>query len=280
MYVALHGPDVAVANREPSLRMQTPGSSGEPATELSIVVPMYNEEGNVDPLVKKVEAEARRSSVQAELILVDDGSTDGSLRAAEGLRAGRPWLRVLHHPRSMGQSAAMGAGIAAAKGEFVATLDADLQNDPADLPRLLTMLRENGADMAQGCRARREDSAVRKFSSWVGRTTRRQLLGDTVRDTGCSTRVVRATVAKRFPLQYKGLHRFLPVYAKMLGATVIETPVAHHPRRWGRSKYGVGNRALSGLRDCLAVRWMRNRLRNAEYQEMPQKTEDPMLQRA
>jgi glycosyltransferase involved in cell wall biosynthesis len=235
---------------------------GEPWPELSIVVPALNEEGNVGPLVEQVKLAVIGAGIEAELIVVDDGSSDGTLVRLRELASSHSWLRVLHRTKPMGQSAALHAGIAASRGRFVATLDADLQNDPTDLVRLLALVRAGHADMAQGLRIRRNDSPARKFSSWVGRTTRRLTLGDTIYDTGCSTRVVRAEIAQRLPLQFKGMHRFLPLYARMLGARVIEVPVNHRPRHSGVAKYGMWNRALCGLIDCFAVRWMRNRLRD------------------
>ncbi|HEX7008473.1 MAG TPA: glycosyltransferase, partial [Phycisphaeraceae bacterium] len=151
------------------------------------------------------------------------------------------------------------------RGLFIATLDADLQNDPADLPAMLELVRSGQADMVQGDRSRnRQDNVVRRVGSVVGRRFRRWLLGDPIRDTGCSARVVRAHIAKQFPLQFKGMHRFMPVYARMLGAQVVEMPVNHRPRAAGQTKYGLGvlNRGIAGFIDCLALRWMMKRYRD------------------
>jgi dolichol-phosphate mannosyltransferase len=230
--------------------------------ELSIVVPALDEQDNVAALVEEVEQAVRRRGIVAELIVVDDGSTDQTLTRLRKLAAARAWLVVLHRDRAMGQSAAMYAGIQAARGAYVAMLDADLQNDPADLPAMLEVVRAGQADMAQGLRARRKDSPVRKFSSWVGRTTRSLILGDKIRDTGCTTRVVRSEIARQFPLQYRGMHRFLPIYARLLGARVVEMPVNHRPRVAGTAKYGMLNRGFVGLIDCFAVRWMLRRYRD------------------
>ena len=234
---------------------------------LSIVVPALNEEENVQPLVNEVKTAVLDKGISAELIIVDDGSHDATPAVLQRLAEANRFVRVLRRERPMGQSAAMHAGIAAARGEWVATLDADLQNDPADLPRLLEVVTRDGYDMAQGLRARRQDTIVRKVTSWVGRTTRRLLLGDTIRDTGCTTRVLRTSIARQFPLHFKGMHRFLPFYAKMLGARVTEVEVNHRPRVAGVAKYGVLNRGLVGLIDCFAVRWMRNRYRNVTVRE-------------
>ena len=230
--------------------------------ELSIVVPALDEEDNVRPLVEQVKLAVIDTGIDAELIVVDDGSTDGTTAKLLALSAQYPWLRPLRRHRRQGQSAALHAGIHAARGRYIAMLDADLQNDPADLPALLEPVRAGRADMAQGDRsAHRRDTFVRRVSSWVGRLTRRLLLGDTIHDTGCSARVVTAAVARQYPLQFKGMHRFLPVYARMLGARVIEVPVHHRRRAAGHTKYGVLNRGPSGLIDCLAVRWMLRRYR-------------------
>jgi len=234
--------------------------------ELSIVIPALNEEENIAGLVEQITHCMRQSDIHYELIIVDDGSSDGTLRALKIASSTCPQLKLRHRNKPMGQSAAMHAGIQAATGRFIATLDADLQNDPADLPRMLAHLKATDVDMIQGDRSvNRQDNLIRKFGSRVGRTARRLILGDSVRDTGCSARVVRSELAKQFPLQYKGIHRFLPIYAKkVLGARVLEMPVSHYPRHSGQTKYGLGlfNRAFAGLVDCFALRWMTSRYRN------------------
>lgn len=211
-------------------------------------------------LVGEVEAAMIRGNISAELVVVDDGSTDDTARLLDELSSKHEWVRLIRHEKWMGQSAAILTGFASARGRFVATLDADLQNDPADLPAMLEKVRNGEADMVQGDRVKRQDSLWRRFGSWVGRSTRRLLLSDPIRDTGCSTRVICADIAKQFPLQFRGMHRFLPVYARMLGATVFEMPVNHRPRNAGQTKYGNFSRAVPGLIDCFAVRRMRKQL--------------------
>ena len=230
------------------------------ACELSIIVPALNEQDNVAPLVDEVAQVVIAAGVRAELILVDDGSTDETASRATALIRDRPWLRLLRHDRRYGQSAAMLTGIRAARGPCVAFLDGDRQNDPADLPAMLQRLMRGDVDLVQGDRsANRRDTWVRRASSWVGRTARRSILGDSVRDTGCSTRVLRTDLARRLPLQFRGMHRFIPFYLRMLGGRIVEMPVRHRPRATGRTKYGIWNRAIPGLIDCFAVRWMMGR---------------------
>lgn len=248
--------------------------------ELSIIAPAHNEEENIAGLVEDVRVAMEGSGVTFEMILVNDGSTDGTEDCIVEQMGRHDWLRsfrMLGTPEGSGngQSAAFYAGIRAARGGLIALLDADRQNDPGDLPGMLKLLREGGADMVQGDRsANRRDNAWRKFSSWVGRTFRRVLLGDTIRDTGCSLRVFKRELGLTLPLQYKGLHRFIPFYARLGGFEVLEMAVSHRPRIAGVAKYGAWNRALPGLRDLIAVRWMRTRLRCVECEVVGGKNDE------
>ncbi len=241
---------------------------------LSVVAAAHNEEDNVARLLREIDAALGSAGAEYEVIVVDDGSTDATLARLAELRGRHARLRVLRMRRTppgrgAGQAAAFAAGIRAARGEFVVTMDADCQNDPADIPLMLDVLRAQGADMVQGDRSRaRRDSLVRRVSSHVGRLSRRLLLGDTIRDTGCSLRLVRRALALQLPLEYRGMHRFIPLTARQLGGKVIEMDVHHRPRTAGRTKYGIGNRAISGLIDCFAVRWMRSRRRDASFDEL------------
>ncbi len=245
--------------------------------ELTVIAPAHNEEDNVGSLVAEINAALSGMAGRFEVVIVDDGSTDQTPQRLRELMAARPWLRVVRMKdtppgRGNGQSAAFHAGLRAARGELVALLDADLQNDPADLPHLLEVMRQTGADMVQGDRsANRRDTVGRRIASWVGRTFRRMLLGDTIRDTGCSLRIMRREVGLAIPLEFRGVHRFIPLTARQLGYTVVETPVNHRPRTAGQAKYGVFNRAIPGLFDCLAVRWMRNRRRPTRAEEVARK---------
>ncbi|MFN0011291.1 MAG: glycosyltransferase family 2 protein [Phycisphaerales bacterium] len=238
--------------------------------DLSVVAPAHNEQDNVAALASQVYgALSGVRGLRFELVIVDDGSTDRTRQAVAGLMRDRPWLRCIcmaQTPpgRGSGQSAAFHAGVRAARGRLVATMDADLQNDPADLPAMLELMRTGGADMVQGDRSHaRRDNLVRKLGSAVGRWARGLILGDSVRDTGCSLRVMRREVALALPLEFRGMHRFIPISAIRLGFRVVEMPVRHRPRVAGVTKYGFGiaQRAIPGLVDCFAVRWMASRRR-------------------
>lgn len=256
----------------------SPQHSDEPpaAVELSFVAPAHNEEGNVEALVEQVGAAGEATGLAFEFVLVDDGSTDLTTEKTRTLMASRPWLRMVRMTRTPqgsggGQSAAFYAGFRATRGRLIAVLDADLQNDPADIRAMLELMEREGADMVQGDRSHaRKDSAVRKWGSVVGRLFRRMLLGDTIRDTGCSLRLMKREVALELPLQFKGMHRFIPVTARHLGYKVVETPVNHRPRVAGETKYGMGitKRAIPGLIDCFAVRYMRSRRRPVDSEEV------------
>lgn len=240
-----------------------------PRLDLSVVAPAHNEEENVPALVAEVGAAIEPLGIAFEFIVVDDGSTDGTRAGVAALMPDRPWLRCVAMTNTPsgsghGQSAAFHAGFRAARGRFIAVLDADLQNDPADLPAMLKLLDRERADMVQGDRSHaRADAAVRKWGSWVGRKFRLWLLGDRIRDTGCSLRVMKREIALALPLEFKGMHRFIPATAHSLGYKVVEMPVGHRPRVAGEPKYGMGitKRAIPGLIDCFAVRWMRKRRR-------------------
>ena len=243
--------------------------------DVSVVSPAHNEEGNIAALVGEVGAALGPLGVSYEFIVVDDGSTDGTRGVVVGLMEGRPWLRcvgMVGTPagRGHGQSAAFHAGFRASRGRVIAVLDADLQNDPSELPGMLEVMRREGADLVQGDRSRgRRDTVVRRWGSVVGRVFRRVILGDRVRDTGCSLRVMRREYALRLPLEFRGMHRFVPAVVGHLGGKIVEVEVRHRARVAGETKYGAGlGRALPGLMDCFAVRWMRSRRRPTEGAEV------------
>ncbi len=255
------------------------------AIDLTVVAPAHNEEENIAPLVEAVGAALSPLGIAFEFIIADDASTDDTPSRTLELARQRPWLRLVSLARppvggGNGQSAAFKAGFARARGRLVAVLDADLQNDPADLPAMLELLEREGADMVQGDRskARREgDAWIRQAGSVVGRVFRRMILGDTIRDTGCSLRVMKREIAIGLPLEFKGAHRFIPVTARQMGYTVVEMDVAHRHRHAGEPKYGMGitKRAIPGLIDCFAIRWMGSRRRTPTGVSEPRPEGEP-----
>jgi glycosyltransferase involved in cell wall biosynthesis len=224
--------------------------------ELSLVVPAYNERENLAPLLAEIAAALSGRSY--EVIVVDDGSTDGTLDALQSLRPTYPQLRVLAFERNAGQTAAFAAGFRAARAPVVVTLDADLQNDPADIPRVVDTLRHTGATAVAGYRATRRDTAWKRLQSRIANGVRNRLNGEVIRDTGCSLKAFRTDAVRALPL-FTGMHRFLPTLIKLQGGTVAEVPVSHRPRRHGTTKYGMWNRVWRSLVDAFAVRWMQQR---------------------
>ncbi len=247
---------------EPARWRSGPGSGilrglMDPRPAISAVVPSYNERESLPPLLSELRSALEASSRSWEIVIVDDGSTDGSREwlDAEAARDGR--LRVVVLERNAGQSAALAAGLAQARGDVVVTLDADLQNDPADLPALLAALEH--ADVVSGVRADRQDTWVRLVSSRIANAVRRGVLGDPVTDIGCSFKAYRREALEGLPM-FVGVHRFLPALCVFRGARFAEVPLRHRARRHGVSKYGVGNRLWRGLADLAGVRWLKSRL--------------------
>ena len=227
------------------------------APELSIVVPLFNEEENLPQLAHELAAALQPTGLAYEVLFVDDGSTDGSLAALKALAAADGRVRILRHRRNAGQSAGLATGFRAARGAVVVTLDADLQNDPADIPRLLAAL-AGGFDVVSGVRVERQDSWVRKFSSRVANAVRNWATDEAITDVGCSLKAYRREFLADLPM-FSGMHRFLPTLVRWNGARVTELPVRHRPRLHGVAKYGIGNRLFRALADLWAVRWMRRR---------------------
>lgn len=244
--------------------------------ELSLIAPAHNEQDNIAALVEQSGAAMASLGISYEFLIVDDGSTDATRHRITELMPARPWLRCVAMTKTPpgkgnGQSAAFYAGIRASRGRLIATIDADLQNDPADLKLMLETMRSKGADMVQGDRSHaRKDNVIRRITSRIGRFFRGLILKDAVRDTGCSLRLMKREVAMGVQLQFRGIHRFIPISAVHLGYRVVEVPVHHRPRVAGETKYGFGiwQRALPGLIDCFAVRWMAKRRRPIECVEV------------
>ena len=218
---------------------------------LSVVIPLFNEQDNIAALQREVAAAL--AGLDHELILVDDCSSDETLARIER----GPGVRVIEFAKNTGQSAAMYAGMMAAKGDAIALLDGDLQNDPADIPRLLTEI-EKGADLVCGYRANRKDTAFKRVQSRIANAVRSRFTRDGVRDTGCTLKVMR-TACREALVPFYGMHRFIPALVKGLGYRLVELPVNHRPRVAGVSKYGFGNRAWKATCDMFAVRWMLSR---------------------
>lgn len=218
---------------------------------LSVVVPLYNEEDNVVEMQQQIDAALVGRDY--ELVLVDDGSKDQTLvRIQPG-----PRVRVIVLEKNSGQSAAMHAGIHGAKGEVIITLDGDLQNDPADIPVMIAKLDE-GFDLVCGYRAKRKDTPFKRLQSRIANFVRSRFVGDHVRDTGCTLKVMRRDCREAL-LLFNGMHRFIPALIRNMGWRVTEVPVNHRPRIHGVSKYGFGNRALRATTDMFGVRWLNSR---------------------
>lgn len=222
--------------------------------ELSVVVPLFNEEDNIEPLFIRLREALEPLGKEYEIIVVDDGSTDGSFEALERLHARDPRLKVVRLRRNFGQTAAFSAGFDQAEGRVIVTIDADLQNDPADIPLLLAKL-EQGYDIVSGWRKGRQDPFLsRRFPSMVANFLISEVTGVKLHDYGCSLKAYRREVVKNVDL-YGELHRFIPALASWMGISLAEVPVTHHPRRHGKSKYGL-SRTPRVILDLLTVRFL------------------------
>jgi dolichol-phosphate mannosyltransferase len=233
------------------------GQSNSPA--LSVVVPVFNEEENVSIL--QSELQSALAGLDYEIVFVDDGSVD---RSVEKIGKG-PQVRVLRFEKNTGQSAALYAGVMAARGETIVMIDADLQNDPADIPRLLAEI-TRGADLVCGYRAQRKDTIAKRLTSRIANFVRSRFTKDGVRDTGCTLKAMRRECAHVL-VPFKGMHRFIPALIKGAGYRLVEIPVNHRPRRFGQTKYGFGSRALRATIDMFGVRWLLSRRLNYKVRD-------------
>lgn len=236
------------------------------ALDLSIVVPVYNEEESLPLLWPEIREVLAPTKLSYEVIFVDDGSRDRSAEIVRTFHEQDPRARLVRFKANAGETAATDAGFKSVRGRWVVVMDADLQNDPHDIPGMLAHLDQ--WDAVTGWRVNRAtgDSWVRRASSRVANRVRNALTEETVQDSGCTFRAFRRECLRDLVL-YKGFHRFVPTLLKMRGYRVLEVPVNHRPRRFGESKYGIGNRALSAFKDLLAVRWMKDRLLRYEIAE-------------
>jgi len=244
-------------------RLNSSGMEGH-RVEISVVIPVYNEEENLPVLMARLSDVLGGLGKSYEIVFVDDGSTDGSRKILKEMASRHPQIRGLGFKRNCGETAAGTAGLKEAKGKIVITMDADLQNDPRDIPRMLEYL--NDYDMVTGWRQKREDSLVKRITSKIANRIRNCLSGETIRDSGCTFRAYKRECLQNLKL-FKGMHRFIPTLVKMEGFRVIEIPIAHHPRQFGVSKYTTWNRIWRAFIDLLAVRWMKSRHIHYEIEE-------------
>ena len=234
-----------------------PAASGTPAVAVSVVVPVRDEAGNIDALLDEIVAAL--SGFAFEIVYVDDGSTDATAERLRAAQARLPMLRVRRHRRGAGQSAGLVTGIRAARGTWIATLDGDGQNDPADIPKLFARAQEADAPaLVAGWRASRKDTAAKRLQSRIANAVRGGLLGDRTPDTGCGLKVFRRETFLRLPV-FDHMHRFMPALVRRDGGTVVNVKVNHRPRAAGRSKYGMLNRLWVGIVDLVGVMWLQRR---------------------
>ena len=227
---------------------------------ISVVIPCYNEQDNLRPLVEAVRKELEAVTLPFDIIFADDGSQDHSWALLKELGANDKRIRALRLERNCGQSAALWAGISAARAPVIITLDADLQNDPTDIPRFLEALKHFDCVCGSRVESRRQgDNLVRRLSSRIANSVRNALSHETVTDAGCCFRAFRRECTDNLKF-FKGMHRFLPTLFKIEGFTVTEISIKHHPRHAGKTHYGIGNRLFSSLYDLMAVRWMKKRM--------------------
>ena len=231
----------------------------ESSPEISVVVPLFNEEESI--AILQTELSAALKGLNYEIIFVDDGSID---RTAERIETA-PNIRLIRFEKNSGQSAAIYAGLAATRGETVVIIDGDLQNDPADIPKLLAEI-ARGADLVCGYRVRRRDTLAKRATSRIANAVRSRYTKDGVRDTGCTLKAMRRECVSTLA-PFKGMHRFIPALVKATGYRLVEVPVNHRPRRFGQSKYGLGNRALRATIDMFGVRWLLSRRLNYKIRE-------------
>ena len=228
--------------------------------DLSVLVPAYNEEACLGALVRETACVLHGLGRSFEILVVDDGSTDWTPRLLNDLRAEVDELRAVRLAENSGQSAALLAGFRAARGKIFITLDADGQNDPADIPALVAQL--DSCDLCCGTRVRRQDVWSKRIGSRLANAVRNRVLREKIRDTGCTLKAFRAEWARDLPMQFRGLHRFIPALLAMAGARIAEIPVNHRPRAAGESKYTNWGRLKETLWDLWAVRWMQTRYRS------------------
>jgi len=228
--------------------------------DVSVIAPAFNELENMEPLVERIREVFEPTGMKYEAVIVDDCSTDGTGEKLVELGRKYPWLRVIRLDKNSGQTAAMDAGFRHARGKVWGTVDADMQNDPGEIPRLMKLLGPD-VDMVNGWRKDRADKNkfMRRMQSKIANGIRNRLSGDSIQDSACGLKVYKRECLEGFTL-YKGMHRFFPTLVKMRGFKVIEVPVSHNARLHGTTKYKFGSRVIRAFVDLMAVRWMKKRV--------------------
>jgi dolichol-phosphate mannosyltransferase len=233
------------------------------APDLSVVIPVHNESANISNLIEEVAA-SLLGQIEFELIVVDDFSSDDTTEIIQARSADRPWLHLCRHARNAGQSTAVLTGVRRARAHWIATLDGDGQNDPADIPAMWRMhLNEPGFAMICGHRQKRRDTYIKRLSSRIANAVRSRLLADDTPDTGCGLKLFSREGFLAVP-HFDHLHRFLPALVRRQGGTITSVAVNHRPRGGGSSHYGIGNRLWVGIIDMIGVMWLKRRPVNAE----------------
>ena len=232
--------------------------------EISVVVPIFNEEESIPVLIPELVRVLNHLNTPYEVLLVDDGSSDGSLKILKEMISRYPFLRTLRFRENRGSSTVLVAGVREARGAKIVTIDSDLQNDPGDIPKLLEYL--GPYDMAAGWRQKREDTWLKKISSKIANAVRNRMSGEDIHDSACTLRAFKKECLQEIPV-FNGMHRFLSTLVKMRGYRIIEVPVSHHPRKFGKSKYNIRNRMVRSFIDLLAVKWMKRRTIHYDIEE-------------
>lgn len=251
------GQPIRATPRRGTMEIGAASAFASPRPRVSVLGPVFEEAANLPILVAEIHRALADRAGDYEVVLVDDASADDSWRILEELASASARVRIDRLPRRSGQSAALARALELASGEILVTIDTDLQNDPADIPRLLDLVAT--WDVVSGRRVRRRDTLVRRLASWIANRVRRWVLGDPFTDVGCALRVYRAEFLRAAP-SFRGAHRYFPVLAHHMGARCIEVDVNHRPRLHGESKYSAaGDRLWAGLADLVGVRWWMSR---------------------
>lgn len=224
---------------------------------LSVVIPIKNEEENIEPLIQRITFVLDKVGKSYEIIFIDDGSTDRSFQILRDIQQQNKSLKIIKFDQNYGQTAAIDAGLRNSTGKYIVTMDGDLQNDPRDVPNLLQKA-EEGFDLVCGYRKKRKDNIVRILSSKIANAVRNKITNENIKDVGCTLKLFNSKYVKNLKL-FEGMHRFLPTLMKLEGAKVAQIPVNHFPRKFGKTKYNIRNRLFKSVKDLLAVRWMQGR---------------------